>query len=112
MNDCLFCEIAADPSKLVWENDIAAAFKDIHPKAPVHVLVVPKQHIASLDQLDDPKLAGELLLAVRSVAHKLSLHGRWRIAVNVGRGGGQVVDHLHFHLLGTTDGQLPASEVG
>jgi len=106
MKDCLFCEIAADKSKLVWENDVAAAFKDIHPKAPVHVLVVPKQHIASLDDLEDVELAGRLLAAVREVAHHLGLKGRWRVQVNVGRAGGQVIDHLHVHVLGIKNGSL------
>jgi histidine triad (HIT) family protein len=100
MKDCIFCSIARDPSKLIWENDVAAAFKDLYPKAPVHILVVPKQHIESLDQLDDPELAGALLMAVREVAHQAGLKGRFRVALNTGRPAGQVVDHLHFHVLG------------
>lgn len=101
MQDCLFCSIAnGDPDKLVWQNDFAAAFKDIHPQAPVHVLVVPKKHYLNLDELDDPDMAGKLLLAVREVAHSLGLEGRWRVQVNNGRPAGQVIEHLHFHLLG------------
>ncbi|MDB5178091.1 MAG: histidine triad nucleotide-binding protein [Patescibacteria group bacterium] len=100
-DDCLFCSIAnGDAEKLVWQNDIAAAFKDIHPQAAVHILVVPKQHILNLDHLDDPELAGQLLLAVREVAHAVGLKGGWRVRVNNGRSAGQVVDHLHFHVLG------------
>ena len=99
--ECLFCSIAhGDAEKLVWQNDVAAAFRDIHPQAPVHVLVVPKQHIENLDHLDDQDLAGKLLLAVREVAHALDLKGGWRLRVNNGRSAGQVVDHLHFHVLG------------
>ncbi len=99
MKDCLFCSIAKDPSKLIWENDVASAFRDIYPKADVHVLVVPKKHVENLDELDDPALAGELLMAVKEVAHTLGLEGRWKVKVNNGRMAGQVVDHLHFHVL-------------
>ncbi len=107
MSDCLFCSIASgDKANLVWENDQAAAFKDIHPKAPVHLLVVPKQHLGSLDELEDRELAATMLLAVREVAHKAGLKGGWKLQVNTGRPAGQVVDHLHFHVLGT-----PADDV-
>jgi histidine triad (HIT) family protein len=101
MNDCLFCSIAhGDPSKLLWQNDWAAAFVDIHPKAPVHVLVVPKRHVACLDDLDDAELAGQMLLAVREVAASVGLKGRYRVALNNGRPAGQIIDHLHFHIMG------------
>ncbi len=98
---CLFCQISADPDKLVWSNDVAAAFHDIHPKAPVHVLVVPKRHVEMLDELDDAVLAGQLLLAVREVAAAVGLRGRYRVQLNNGRLAGQEMDHLHFHVLGT-----------
>jgi histidine triad (HIT) family protein len=99
--DCLFCSIAnGDPEKLVWRNEEFAAFKDIHPKAPVHLLVVPKAHVLNLDHMDDAETAGRLLLAVREVAHQAGLKGGWRIQVNNGRPAGQVIDHLHFHVLG------------
>jgi histidine triad (HIT) family protein len=101
MNDCLFCSIANGKAEnLVWQNDIAAAFKDIHPKAPTHILVVPKRHIENLDALDDPELAGQLLLSAREAAHAVGLKGRYRVALNNGRPAGQVIDHLHFHILG------------
>ena len=111
MNDCLFCSIAnGDPAKLVWHDDDVAAFRDIHPKAPVHVLVVPKKHVYSLDELDDPELASKLLTAARAVAAQEGVKGAWRLTVNVGKGGGQVVEHLHFHLLGSsTGGKLPSA---
>jgi histidine triad (HIT) family protein len=105
MNECLFCAIAnGEPDKLVWQDDEFAAFKDIHPKAPVHLLVVPKKHVVNLDHLDDPAIAGRLLMAVREVAHNAGLKGRWRIQVNNGRPAGQVIDHLHFHVLGNPNG--------
>jgi histidine triad (HIT) family protein len=106
MSDCLFCSIAnGDGSKLVWQDDAVAAFDDINPKAPVHILVVPKQHLSNLDDLSDADLAGRLLLAVRSVAHEAGLKGGYRIKVNNGKSVGQVVDHLHFHVLGGRDWQ-------
>ena len=104
MKDCLFCSIAnGDPAKLVWQNEVAAAFNDIHPKAPVHILVASKRHIGSIDELEDPQLAGQLVMAVREVAHQAGLKGRWRLQVNNGRAVGQTIEHLHFHILGGKD---------
>lgn len=101
MENCIFCSIAnSDPKDLVLQTETVAAFKDIQPKAPVHILVVPRKHIDRLDDLDDRELAGDLLMAVRDVAHKMGLKGRFRVALNNGREAGQIVDHLHFHILG------------
>jgi histidine triad (HIT) family protein len=101
MEDCIFCKIAnSDPGDLVLQTETVAAFRDIHPKAPVHILVVPRKHIPRLDDLTDKELAGELLTAVREVAHGAGLRGRFRVALNNGREAGQIVDHLHFHILG------------
>jgi histidine triad (HIT) family protein len=95
MNDCIFCSIAAgDPAKLLWQNDVAVAFKDIHPKAPVHVLVVPKQHIKNLDALDDEQLAGRLVMAVREVINQLGLVEANKVLIQ-----GIELDHLHFHIM-------------
>lgn len=105
MEDCIFCSIAnGEPDNLVWDGENVAAFNDIHPKAAVHVLVVPKKHIESLDGLEDPGLAGELLMAVRSVAEQSGVKGGFRVQVNNGRAAGQVVGHLHFHVLGNPKG--------
>lgn len=111
MRDCLFCDITTDSVKLVWENEIAAAFNDIHPKAPKHLLVVPKRHIAMLDQLTDVKLAGQLLLAVQEVARVNGLAGRYRVQINNGRAAGQAIDHLHFHVLGDVSHDLSTAAV-
>lgn len=101
MNDCIFCSIAnGDKEKLVWHNDVAVAFKDLYPKAPVHVLVVPKQHIENLNDLADPELAGKLLLAVREVAETMGVKDGWKLKVNNGAKVGQTVPHLHFHIMG------------
>ncbi|MCI0666850.1 MAG: histidine triad nucleotide-binding protein [Methylococcaceae bacterium] len=85
---------------VVFENDEVLAFRDIHPKAPVHVLVIPKRHIETLDELDDQTLAGELLLSARRVAGQLGLSKGYRVAINCKSAGGQEVYHLHLHILG------------
>jgi histidine triad (HIT) family protein len=101
MEDCIFCSIAnGKMGTLIWSNDVASAFADIHPTAPVHILVVPKRHIENLDQLDEPELAAQLLLAVREVAHQAGVKGGWKLKVNNGAAVGQTVPHLHFHILG------------
>ena len=105
MRECIFCLIANsdDSAKLIWQNPIAAAFKSITPTAPVHVLLVPKRHITNLDDLDDPVLAGQLMMAAREVAEKMNVKGAWRLRANNGALAGQTVHHLHFHILGGTE---------
>lgn len=103
MSDCLFCKMVAGDIKpaLVYENDHVLAFRDIRPQAPTHVLIIPKKHIASLDELDDAGLAGELLLAVRHVARLEGIdQSGYRSVINCRDDGGQEVYHLHLHLLG------------
>jgi histidine triad (HIT) family protein len=101
METCIFCDIAnGSENTLIWHNDVAAAFHDIHPKAPVHILVVPKRHIRTLDDLDDANLASELIMAVQAVAKQEGISGAYRVHINVGKVVGQIVDHLHFHILG------------
>ncbi len=85
----------------MWENDFAAAFKDIHPKAPVHLLVVPKQHVENLDAVKDENFAGKLLMAVREVAHDAGLKGGYEVRLHNGLRAGQEIDHIHFHVLGS-----------
>ena len=99
--DCLFCQIASGQTatELVWQNEVAVAFADIHPSAPIHLLVVPKRHVDSLDTLDDPRLGGRLLEAVKVVAGQAGAAGAYRMQINVGRPAGQVIDHLHLHIL-------------
>jgi histidine triad (HIT) family protein len=101
--DCLFCKIAAGeiPSERVYEDDEIIVFRDINPRAPTHVLAIPRRHIASAANLTDAD--GGLLAAIfgslRHVAEEAGLHG-YRIVTNVGAESGQSVFHLHFHLLG------------
>ncbi len=92
-------EIAAD---IVYEDDLALAFRDIHPQAPVHILVIPKQPIPKLAdaESEDQALMGHLLLTVKRVAEQLGLTNGYRVVINSGNDGGQTVDHLHLHILG------------
>ena len=101
--DCLFCNIikGAIPSDRVYEDEAVFAFRDIHPKAPTHVLVVPRQHVATLTDADDPALLGTLMTRVRTIADEvLGLDKGYRVIINVRSGGGQEVYHLHVHILG------------
>jgi len=104
MTDCLFCKIIAGeiPSRLVYEDDDVYAFHDIHPQAPTHVLVVPKKHIASLDETNDQDraLLGGTLLTMRALARELGIASGYRVVNNCGTPAGQSVFHIHFHLLG------------
>jgi histidine triad (HIT) family protein len=100
---CLFCRIVRReiPAKVIHEDEHTLAFRDIDPRAPTHVLVIPKVHVASLNEAGDLALAGRLLLAAKQVAaaEGISEEG-YRIVVNTGTNGGQTVSHLHLHLLG------------
>jgi len=86
---------------IVFENSIAVAIKDIYPKAPVHILIIPKKHIVSINQMEeaDKELMGGLFLIAKQIAVKKKLNG-YKLLFNVGRESGQIVDHLHLHLLG------------
>ena len=103
MTDCLFCKMVAgeiNPA-VVYENDHVLAFRDIKPQAPTHVLIIPKQHYATLDDLNDQGLAGELLLAAQRVARQEGIaDSGYRTVINCRGDGGQEVGHLHLHLLG------------
>jgi histidine triad (HIT) family protein len=102
--DCLFCKIIEGtiPSNAVYQDDACYAFFDIDPKAPVHVLVIPRKHIASLAHAEkgDEPLLGHLLWAAAEVARMKGLANGYRTVISTGRDGGQTVDHLHVHVLG------------
>jgi histidine triad (HIT) family protein len=105
MSDCLFCKIAAGevPSTMVHEDDLVVAIRDIAPRAPTHVLLMPRQHVASaLDLTDaDGPLLGRLFSVAAEIARQEGIAERgFRLVANVGRWGGQTVDHLHLHLMG------------
>jgi histidine triad (HIT) family protein len=100
---CLFCRIARGeiPAKLVVNNKEIAAFRDISPQAPTHILIIPKKHIASLDDANDPNLLGQMMAMAAALARQEGIAKTgYRTVINTGKDGGQSVDHLHIHLLG------------
>lgn len=104
-DDCLFCKIAAGeiPSNKVHEDDEIVAFRDIAPKAPTHILVIPRRHIGSLDDAGegDAGVLGRMMLITRALAREQGLAARgYRVVNNCGDDGGQAVHHIHLHLLG------------
>ncbi len=109
--DCLFCKIAAGeiPASKVYEDEEMLAFHDINPAAPVHVLLIPKAHVASVAEIDDDNsaLAGRILARAAALARELGLDSGYRLVSNCGESAGQSVQHLHFHLLGGRDFTWP-----
>jgi len=104
MSDCLFCKIIAGeiPSQLVYEDELVVAFRDIAPQAPIHILVVPKEHIESAADLkpDNSHLAAKCFEVIAKLAKSENMGNGFRVISNVGSDGGQTVPHLHFHMLG------------
>jgi len=102
VDDCLFCRIVAGklPATVVYEDDHVMAINDVFPRAPFHVLVVPRKHIARLSDLEDEPLGGRLLQAVRKVARQGGVGDNFRLVINNGDQAGQAVMHLHIHVLG------------
>jgi histidine triad (HIT) family protein len=105
MENCLFCKIAigAIPSKIVYQDEDVEAFEDINPQAPKHILLIPRQHIASIDDLtlNDGPILAKLFITAQKLAHDMGIdESGYRFLTNVGPDAGQSVFHLHFHLLG------------
>ena len=104
MSDCIFCCIVryGIPAQIVQEDQHTVAFRDINPQAPTHILVIPRQHLESLDQCSqaDPAILGHLLLMVQQIARDENLRSGYRVVINNGSEAGQTVFHLHLHLLG------------
>lgn len=105
ISDCIFCQIVQGkiPCEIAYEDDEVIAFKDIHPLAPVHILVIPKLHLRSLNDVtpEHEPLIGHLLGVIRRLASEFGVaDSGYRVVTNTGTDGGQVVGHLHFHLLG------------
>ena len=103
MSDCLFCKIAAGdiPSDKLYEDDEIVAFRDVNPQAPVHVLIIPRKHLASLNDAEagDTALLGKLLLTAKRLAGELEVGQGYRVVNNCGASAGQSVFHVHVHLL-------------
>ena len=110
MSDCLFCKIAGGeiPSKKVYEDELCYAFYDIDPQAPVHFLVIPKEHIQSVSQVDEgnANVVGHIFAVIAKVAKELGLES-YRVVSNIGEQAGQSVFHLHFHVLSGRDMTWP-----
>ena len=105
MEDCIFCKIVCKeiPAKIVYENEGILAFEDIKPQAPVHILIIPKEHVSSLNTLSEDKesLIGSIFLTARRIAEERGIKDSgYRIVLNTGKDSGQEVFHIHFHLLG------------
>jgi histidine triad (HIT) family protein len=103
--DCLFCKVVSGeiPVRLIYEDDQVLAFNDISPQAPVHFLVIPRKHIATLHELsetDDKPLAGHMLFTAQRLALKLGCQEGFRVTMNCNELGGQTVHHIHMHVLG------------
>lgn len=104
MNDCVFCKIVKGeiPSQKVYEDEEVLAFHDIQPAAPIHILVIPKKHIASLNEVekDDQALLGKIHTVIQTIAKEQGFSDNgFRVIINCGKDGGQEVVHLHFHVL-------------
>lgn len=113
MEDCIFCKIANKEisSEILYEDEFVVAFKDLEPQAPVHILIIPKKHIASLNAVtaDDAELLARIVLAAQKLAKDNGIAERgYRLVNNCGIEGGQTIGHLHFHLLGGREMLWPA----
>jgi len=112
MSDCLFCKIVTGeiPGDKVYEDDTVIAFKDINPKAEVHLLVIPREHITSLNELtpEHDALIAHMMRVIPQLAKSQGLDAGFRTIINTGKGGGQIIFHLHMHLMGGKD--LPGFE--
>lgn len=103
--DCIFCKIAVGqlPSDMVYEDDKVVVFRDINPVAPVHVLIIPREHIPSLNDISEQQtpLIGHMIMVAKQIANQQDIaENGYRLVFNVGSWGGQLIQHLHMHLLG------------
>ncbi len=109
MADCIFCKIVNNQMNTdkIYEDDLVIVFKDIRPKAPVHLLIVSKEHIKNLFEVKESQAAlmSHMMMLAPKLAKEKGLANGFRMVINTGKGGGQEIDHLHFHLLG--NGHLP-----
>ncbi|OGZ58748.1 MAG: histidine triad nucleotide-binding protein [Candidatus Spechtbacteria bacterium RIFCSPHIGHO2_02_FULL_43_15b] len=101
---CIFCQIVKKEkgADIVFESERVVAFRDINPKAPTHILVVPKKHIGTINDMteDDRELVGDMVFSAKIIAKEHKIDDGYKLAFNVGSKGGQIIDHIHLHLLG------------
>ena len=100
---CIFCRIGRGeiPAQMVMNNKDVVAFKDLNPQAPIHILIIPKKHVASLDDANDPDLLGRMMSLAAAIARQEGIaKSGYRTVINTGKDGGQSVGHLHIHVLG------------
>jgi len=112
MSDCIFCKIINGEisTERVYEDENVVAFNDINPQSPVHILVIPKVHISSLNDIDEnnSRIIGQIHLAIKKIGIEKNLdHKGYRVVNNCGKDGGQTVDHLHYHILGGREMKWP-----
>lgn len=104
MEGCIFCKLANGeiPTDMVYQDDLCACFRDADPQAPVHMLLVPKVHIGSLNELGESnsELIAHMMLKIKEIASAEGLDNGYRVVINTGEDGGQTVPHLHLHILG------------
>lgn len=104
MTDCIFCKIASKEidSQLIYEDDLVVAFEDLNPQAPIHLLIIPKEHIVSAADIDEDNshIIARIFEVISQLGRELELEDGYRIVNNCGKDGGQTVDHIHFHMLG------------
>lgn len=104
MSDCIFCKLKDKeiPTDVIYEDEKIFCFADADPQAPVHVLMIPKKHIASIDEVEteDENLMGHMMMKIKKVAEILGLENGYRVVINCGEDGMQTVKHLHLHILG------------
>lgn len=102
--DCIFCDIInkKSPAEILYEDDEFIVFRDVKPSAPIHLLIVPKEHIASVNDIEDKhkELIGDLFLLAKKLAVQENINDGYKLTFNIGRKGGQLIDHLHLHLMG------------
>lgn len=109
--DCIFCKLANKeiPTKVVYEDEYVFAFNDMEPQAPVHILFIPKDHVASNNEVEDDLIVGRIFAAIRKVAKDKGFdQDGYRVVNNCGKDGGQTVNHLHFHLMAGREMTWPA----
>ncbi len=103
VEDCIFCKIASGklPGDIVYQDEVVVAFKDIHPKAPVHILIIPRKHITSLAEISDEDLplVTRMIKAANTIARQQGTGNAYKLVINTGGDAGQVIMHLHMHLL-------------